>query len=446
MSIPKSVVDAWWGWIIAVTWQVALLTCLALLFAVLFRKAPPRIRHCVWLLVVLKVLIPTSFSTPWSAGNLLAPFRSDLTVNLVSSSNKITAETSLRHAASHEAIPSDTQSHAENVSLFTSGGLFGLWSIGMSISITTSLIQYKRLCRATSRMPLLDEGPVRIAVERAALKLNVASPPDIRLSNVDASPFLVGTLEPSVVVSKSLVDQASADELETVLMHELLHWKHRDTWIGWLQILVQSLLWFHPFMWLANSRLRYERELVCDEAVLREGGVKPDDYGRTLLRVLTVSRARPVLAGTHVGIFERGARIQNRLETVMQFEDERQTSLTGYALAVATFAILFLPMSASVNEDSVAAADVDSSTLVLAPPRKDNVGKTKTSDDATKKVAKPKTPYPQIIRTQPKAGATGVDPSIKEIRVTFDRDMGQGMSWTGGGPEFPPVDKSQEVR
>lgn len=46
---------------------------------------------------------------------------------------------------------------------------------------------------------------------------------------------------------------------------------------------------------------------------------------------------------------------------------------------------------------------------------------------------------PQIVSTSPPNGATDVDPSITEITVTFDRDMGMGFSWTGGGPTFPKV-------
>ncbi len=45
---------------------------------------------------------------------------------------------------------------------------------------------------------------------------------------------------------------------------------------------------------------------------------------------------------------------------------------------------------------------------------------------------------PRIVSTSPKVGATGVDPSTTEITVTFDRDMAEGFSWTGGGEKFPP--------
>jgi hypothetical protein len=44
---------------------------------------------------------------------------------------------------------------------------------------------------------------------------------------------------------------------------------------------------------------------------------------------------------------------------------------------------------------------------------------------------------PRIIATSPKVGAKDVDPTLKEITVTFDHEMDGGMSWTGGGPEFP---------
>jgi hypothetical protein len=44
---------------------------------------------------------------------------------------------------------------------------------------------------------------------------------------------------------------------------------------------------------------------------------------------------------------------------------------------------------------------------------------------------------PRIVASSPRSGDTDVNPALTEITVTFDRDMGGGFSWTGGGPEFP---------
>src|SRR6202142_138249 len=53
---------------------------------------------------------------------------------------------------------------------------------------------------------------------------------------------------------------------------------------------------------------------------------------------------------------------------------------------------------------------------------------------------------PQIVSTTPARGAADVNPSLKEITVTFDQDMEEGMSWTGGGTEFPPIPEGQQGR
>ena len=50
---------------------------------------------------------------------------------------------------------------------------------------------------------------------------------------------------------------------------------------------------------------------------------------------------------------------------------------------------------------------------------------------------------PRIVEMTPAAGATDVDPTTSEIAVTFDRDMASGFSWTGGGPDYPPIAEGQ---
>lgn len=51
---------------------------------------------------------------------------------------------------------------------------------------------------------------------------------------------------------------------------------------------------------------------------------------------------------------------------------------------------------------------------------------------------------PKIVSTTPEIGATGVDPSITKLTVTFDQRMDKGFSWTGGGDQFPTTPKGQQ--
>jgi hypothetical protein len=52
---------------------------------------------------------------------------------------------------------------------------------------------------------------------------------------------------------------------------------------------------------------------------------------------------------------------------------------------------------------------------------------------------KRKATHPQIVALSPRNGARDVDPGLTELRVTFNVPMGDGFSWTGGGPEYPNV-------
>jgi hypothetical protein len=52
-------------------------------------------------------------------------------------------------------------------------------------------------------------------------------------------------------------------------------------------------------------------------------------------------------------------------------------------------------------------------------------------------VVLPHASAPKIIMTKPADGAAEVQATLSEITVTFDQDMDEGCSWTGGGSEYP---------
>lgn len=101
-------------------------------------------------------------------------------------------------------------------------------------------------------------------------------------------------------------------------------------------------------------------------------------------------------------------------------------------VAFPVFAVLFLPMAPHAVETRV---------LQAQEQKKD------ASEGARPGKKPAKTDWPVVVDVNPKPGATGVDPALKEITVTFDRDMDtKGMSWTGDPPSFPPSDKGARPR
>jgi hypothetical protein len=143
-----------------------------------------------------------------------------------------------------------------------------------------------------------------------------------------------------------------------------------------------------------------------------------------------------------VGVFERGSRLQLRLEEIMSFDPTKRRFGWLSRVALVAAALALLPMAApsvqaggddEPDKQLAATSAADNETSDPAPKDKE-----KNKDKQKNKNNRPKTNWPVIVKTNPKIGATGVDPGLEEISVTFDRDMDVGgYSWTGGGEDFP---------
>ena len=81
-------------------------------------------------------------------------------------------------------------------------------------------------------------------------------------------PTAVGLFRAAVVLPPWTLAELSADDLNSVLVHELAHLRRRDDWTNLLQKLVRAVFFFHPAVWWIENRLSLEREMACDEHVL----------------------------------------------------------------------------------------------------------------------------------------------------------------------------------
>ncbi|SFM29767.1 class D beta-lactamase [Rugamonas rubra] len=87
---------------------------------------------------------------------------------------------------------------------------------------------------------------------------------------VDApiSPMLFGLFRPRLLLPLHLRSFAAAQQ-QMIVEHELTHLRRGDLyWMG-AGILLQTLLWFNPFMRLLRENLSWAQELGCDRDVLR---------------------------------------------------------------------------------------------------------------------------------------------------------------------------------
>jgi beta-lactamase regulating signal transducer with metallopeptidase domain len=108
-------------------------------------------------------------------------------------------------------------------------------------------------------------------------------------------PTAIGFRQPMVVVPAWALQELSATELNSILIHELAHLRRRDDWTNLAQKIIRALFFFHPAVWWIESKLSLEREMACDDVVLAKTA-NPHAYARCLVSMAEKSFLRRGLA------------------------------------------------------------------------------------------------------------------------------------------------------
>jgi len=105
---------------------------------------------------------------------------------------------------------------------------------------------------------------------------------EVRLVPGLRSPAATGWWRPKVLIPSELLPRLEAQQLVYILRHELTHVRRRDYLWDRLATLGCYAVFFHPAGWLARRRLRWERELVCDEDVVERSDERRLEYASCL--------------------------------------------------------------------------------------------------------------------------------------------------------------------
>ncbi|MFP5204157.1 MAG: M56 family metallopeptidase [Acidobacteriota bacterium] len=94
-------------------------------------------------------------------------------------------------------------------------------------------------------------------------------------------PSVIGFLRPRILIPEWLLEKLSPAELEQVVLHEAEHLHRGDDWTNLLQKLALIAFPLHPALAWMERQLCREREMACDEAVVR-ATEKPRSYASCL--------------------------------------------------------------------------------------------------------------------------------------------------------------------
>ena len=188
--------------------------------------------------------------------------------------------------------------------------LFIAYAAGVLLTLAWYALRYARL-RSLLRRGSAAGAEAQAAVAAAAGKYGLQPCLAVAVPGLKTA-FVCGVFRPVLAVP------AEGAPDEKVILHELLHLKHRDALQNVFWCFLRALHWCDPFMQYVFDRVGNDMESLCDQRVLeRLEGEERREYGGILLEM--ASRAYARAPGTS-SISNGAKNIARRIEAIARFK------------------------------------------------------------------------------------------------------------------------------
>lgn len=302
-------------WIVSSS--VLILVVIALRY-VLRGKLSLRMQYALWLLVLVRLLVPVSFgASDLSVMNAVperAPtvqqgtYKQDIvgerndapanggTVGIPAQSMSEAAPPDLVQNVTTATVTAPTVEKTDWARIAKTVWLAGAAALGL-VFLAVNLRFGKKLRRSRERVEETD----------ACLPVYESGETD--------TPCLFGVAKPSIYVTPDT--RTEAETLRYALAHEQTHYRHGDNLWAVLRGVCLALHWYNPLVWWAAELSRRDAELACDEATIRRiGESERAAYGRTLIRM--TCEKRPALLVTATMMTDSGKGLKERISLLVK--------------------------------------------------------------------------------------------------------------------------------
>jgi beta-lactamase regulating signal transducer with metallopeptidase domain len=379
----------WLNEIALLSWKGAMLTSIVgLVLMILRRHLSPAWRHGLWLLVLLRFIVPDVGTSVVSLSGFAkvperlapAPVESPQQIPLLSE----TEATEPAPTAPRQNDPLPEISKAERqaptppvvnptrrwvlIDVLTLGWLIGMVGIGAGM-----VLMHLRLLFRIRRDSDAANDEINSALHDACKLAGVASPPHLIITDAVHAPALFGIIRPAILLPRDLISAGPSAALRLIFLHELAHLQRRDLWAQVAAALIVVLHWFNPVVWVAARRMRAEAEMAADAHALRSTNVtEAHRLGEVLLGFAhraTTGWMVWFATSTLLGISENKRDLKHRIEALMDIAKGRRTR---WIVGLGIFLLLGVVGLTKAPAEDVKKPPTKETKRVLVPPSGDD--------------------------------------------------------------------------
>lgn len=223
----------------------------------------------------------------------------------------------------------------------------------MCIKLVADLAQLRQI-RKRQVMPV--DAAWEHYLARLIQQLRIPRKVKLLVSQHVQVPVMIGFLKPVILLPIAMFNNLSAEQLEAILLHELAHIKRNDYILNIFQSIVETSLFFNPFVWWISKYIRLEREHCCDDMVIAHS-IQPLHYAKALVALeeyrFTTNPMVMAAADNKQHLFYRIKRIMEMKTSHLNYSQKLMAMLI---IAVGLTAIAWITPSAKEDDHTAALA------------------------------------------------------------------------------------------
>ncbi|PDY45907.1 M56 family metallopeptidase [Bacillus pseudomycoides] len=295
-------------WLIETSLMASVLVGVILCVKVLLRnKLTPRWQYMLWMILIVRLLLPWSPDSSYSIYSLLS-YSSGVSeifqkndslatsqeavqenkniANATFSTKEGSSVSNAVHSAKENEQTSSNKKETDTTFSFYKIALY-IWLLGAIILASVTFVINGRLhFYIKQKSNITDEKIVGI-FENCRKLMGIKQQVPLQLAGKISSPTVFCFFRPRVLLSNKHMKVLNEKQLQYIFYHELSHIKRRDVAMNWLMYGLLILNWFNPILWYAYSCMREDQELACDAFALTFiDSEEQIAYGHTIITLL----------------------------------------------------------------------------------------------------------------------------------------------------------------
>lgn len=173
--------------------------------------------------------------------------------------------------------------------------LLAVWLLGFIISMCRYFISYFRFKKKICGFDIYE---------------NINGVEVIK-SPLVASPLVFGFFRPTLAIPEIEMNE---DDYNLAIKHEMVHYKHHDSWFKLFAVLINSICWFNPVSYFMVNFIGEACEYACDEQVTKEMDMTDKKKYSTMILSM-VCQSSPSLSSNMV---RNKKQLKRRFEMIMK--------------------------------------------------------------------------------------------------------------------------------